>query len=75
MHTIYWARWRKDEGLLLQLSAEATPAEEQKPKGPPEPPEFHFSAQMPNISAQDIEFVRLTALFVVKNGRHFITQL
>ena len=52
-----------------------TPAEEEKPKGPPEPPEFHFSARMPNISAQDLEVVRLTALFVAKNGRQFMTTL
>ena len=52
-----------------------TPAEAEKPKGPPEPPEFHFSARMPNISAQDLEVVRLTALFVAKNGRQFMTTL
>ncbi|KAH8686043.1 Pre-mRNA splicing factor PRP21 like protein-domain-containing protein [Tricladium varicosporioides] len=50
-------------------------AEEEKPKGPPEPPEFHFSARMPNINAQDLEVVRLTALFVAKNGRQFMTAL
>ncbi|RDW63868.1 hypothetical protein BP5796_10370 [Coleophoma crateriformis] len=49
--------------------------EEEKPQGPPEPPEFHFSARMPNISAQDLEVVRLTALFVAKNGRQFMTTL
>ena len=49
--------------------------EEQKPKGPPEPPEFHFSARMPNISAQDLEVVQRTALFVAKNGRSFMTTL
>jgi splicing factor 3A subunit 1 len=49
--------------------------EEVKPQGPPEPPEFHFSARMPNISAQDLEVVRLTALFVAKNGRSFMTTL
>lgn len=52
-----------------------TPVEDEKPKGPPEPPEFHFSARMPNISAQDLEVVRLTALFVAKNGRQFMTTL
>jgi len=52
-----------------------TPAEAEKPKGPPEPPEFHFSARMPNINAQDLEVVRLTALFVAKNGRQFMTTL
>jgi splicing factor 3A subunit 1 len=51
------------------------PAEAEKPTGPPEPPEFHFSARMPNISAQDLEVVRLTALFVAKNGRQFMTTL
>jgi len=50
-------------------------AEAEAPKGPPEPPEFHFSARMPNISAQDLEVVRLTALFVAKNGRQFMTTL
>ena len=30
---------------------------------------------MPNISAQDLEVVRLTALFVAKNGRPFMTSL
>merc|ERR1712093_495599 len=49
--------------------------EPEKPQGPPEPPEFHFSARMPNISAQDLEVVRLTALFVAKNGRQFMTTL
>lgn len=49
--------------------------EDAKPQGPPEPPEFHFSARMPNISAKDLEIVRLTALFVAKNGRQFMTTL
>ena len=52
-----------------------TPAEDLKPKGPPEPAEFHFSARMPNISAQDLEVVQRTALFVAKNGRAFMTTL
>jgi splicing factor 3A subunit 1 len=30
---------------------------------------------MPNINAQDLEVVRLTALFVAKNGRQFMTTL
>lgn len=44
-------------------------------KGPEKPEEFRFSARMPNISAQDLEIVRLTALFVAKNGRGWMTQL
>ncbi|GAB1734116.1 hypothetical protein NU195Hw_g9309t1 [Hortaea werneckii] len=44
-------------------------------KGPEKPEEFMFSARMPNISAQDLEIVRLTALFVAKNGRSWMTAL
>ncbi|KAK3711833.1 SF3a splicing factor complex subunit [Vermiconidia calcicola] len=44
-------------------------------KGPEKPEEFKFSARMPNISAQDLEIVKLTALFVAKNGRSWMTQL
>ena len=51
------------------------PAEAEKPKGPAPPPEFSFSARMPNISAQDLDVVKLTALFVAKNGRSFMTTL
>ena len=49
--------------------------EPEKPAGPAAPPDFHFSARMPNISAQDLDVVRLTALFVAKNGRSFMTTL
>jgi splicing factor 3A subunit 1 len=56
-------------------AGEAAAAVEQKPVGPPQPPDFKFSARMPNISAQDLEVVRLTALFVAKNGRQFMTAL
>ena len=55
--------------------AAAAPTEPEKPKGPAPPPDFHFSARMPNISAQDLEVVRLTALFVARNGRGFMTSL
>nr|POE48613.1 pre-mrna-splicing factor [Quercus suber] len=44
-------------------------------KGPEAPEEFQFSARLPNISAQDLEVVKLTALFVAKNGRSWMTQL
>jgi len=53
----------------------AAAPEEEKPKGPPKPPDFLFSARMPNISAQDLDVVKLTALFVAKNGRQFMTTL
>ncbi|QPG93585.1 hypothetical protein C2857_001038 [Epichloe festucae Fl1] len=51
------------------------PAEPEKPKGPPKPPDFEFSARMPRINQKDLEVIRLTALFVAQNGRQFMTQL
>ncbi|KAI6089327.1 Pre-mRNA splicing factor PRP21 like protein-domain-containing protein [Hypoxylon rubiginosum] len=56
-------------------AGEATAEVEEKPAGPPKPPDFQFSARMPNISASDLEVVKLTALFVAKNGRQFMTAL
>ncbi|KAK6502331.1 SF3a splicing factor complex subunit [Arthrobotrys conoides] len=54
----------------------AAPAPEPEPApGPTPPPEFQFSARMPAISAQDLDVLRLTALFVAKNGRQFMTTL
>ncbi|CAI7647322.1 unnamed protein product [Penicillium crustosum] len=47
----------------------------EKPKGPPEPSPFHFSARMPIINAQDLDVVKHTALFVAKRGKSFMTAL
>lgn len=44
-------------------------------KAPPKPEDFHFSARMPNISAQDLDIVKLTAQYAAKNGRAWVTQL
>lgn len=52
-----------------------TPAEPEKPAGPPKPPDFDFSARMPRINQKDLDVIRLSALFVAKNGRPFMTQL
>jgi splicing factor 3A subunit 1 len=46
-----------------------------KPKGPEPPPDFHFSARIPNISAQDLEVVKLTALHVARKGKSWMTAL
>ena len=51
-----------------------TPALE-APKGPAPPPEFQFSARMPNISAVDLEIVKLTALHVARKGKSWMTAL
>nr|XP_033811585.1 splicing factor 3A subunit 1 isoform X2 [Geotrypetes seraphini] len=43
---------------------------------PKEPPaEFEFVADPPSISAFDLDVVKLTAQFVGRNGRQFLTQL
>jgi len=75
--------WRKEEikagrGTAVAAGrvgeAQQAPAKEE-PKGPAKPPDFQFSARMPRMSQKDLEIVRLTALFVAKNGRPFMTQL
>uniref|UniRef100_G3PDT7 Splicing factor 3A subunit 1 n=1 Tax=Gasterosteus aculeatus aculeatus TaxID=481459 RepID=G3PDT7_GASAC len=43
------------------------------PKEPP--PEYEFIADPPSISAFDLDVVKLTAQFVARNGRQFLTQL
>lgn len=53
----------------------AAAPEPEEPKGPEEPPVFHFSARMPIINAQDLEVVKLTALYVAKRGKSFMTAL
>ncbi|CAG8527863.1 15230_t:CDS:2 [Funneliformis caledonium] len=46
------------------------------PKIPPkEPPSFEFMTDMPAISAQDLDILKLTAQFVARNGRQFMTAL
>jgi len=72
--------WRLDEirsgrGTTLSAGRANVVVEAPKPAGPKEPPEFKFSARMPNISAQDLDIVRLTALFAAKHGRGFLTHL
>ncbi|KAL4953220.1 putative pre-mRNA splicing factor [Aspergillus filifer] len=75
-----WRLTEIKEGRGTDVSAgrpgEPTPAPApEAPKGPAEPQEFHFSARMPNINAQDLEVVKLTALFVAKRGKSFMTAL
>ncbi|XP_015757556.1 PREDICTED: splicing factor 3A subunit 1-like [Acropora digitifera] len=43
------------------------------PKEPP--PEFEYLADPPSISALDLNVVKLTAQFVARNGRQFLTNL
>ncbi|XP_050389734.1 splicing factor 3A subunit 1 [Patella vulgata] len=43
------------------------------PKEPP--PEFEFVVDPPSISAYDLDVVKLTAQFVARNGRQFLTTV
>lgn len=79
-HAYY--QWRKTEikaGRGNAVSAgrehEVSFQGREERKGPEPPEEFMFSARVPNISAQDLDVVKLTALFVAKNGRGWMTQL
>ena len=74
-------QWRLNEvreGRGTAVSAGRTgeaAAVETKPKGPAPPPEFQFSARMPNINAKDLDVVRLTALHVARKGKSWLTTL
>lgn len=74
--------WRKSEikngrGTAVAAGRTGADAEPIKavPKGPEKPPDFRFSARMPRMNQKDLEVLRLTALFVARNGRQFMTQL
>ncbi|KAF2467242.1 uncharacterized protein BDR25DRAFT_305670 [Lindgomyces ingoldianus] len=53
----------------------AQQAQDNKPKGPPEPPKFRFSARMPNISAKDLEILKVTAAYTARNGENWLKEL
>ncbi|KAK4989484.1 SF3a splicing factor complex subunit [Elasticomyces elasticus] len=79
-HSFY--NWRLSEvkaGRGTAVSAgresEAIVPQQEMKKGPVQPPEFEFSARMPNINAIDLDVVQHTALFVAKNGKSWMTQL
>lgn len=67
------------KGLAFGISS-GKPLEQAKiipepvvPKEPP--PEFEFIADPPSISSFDLDVVKLTAQFVARNGRQFLTNL
>lgn len=59
---------RQQELLKAAVAVEPPP-----PKDPP--PDFEFLADPPSISALDLDIVKLTAQFVARNGRQFLTDL
>lgn len=74
-------QWRLSEiragrGTAVSAGRADAPAPiDEKSKGPAPPPDFHFSARMPNISALDLEVVKLTALHVARKGKSWMTAL
>ena len=66
---------REGRGSDIAAGREGEAPLPKKKQGPQAPPEFHFSARMPNMSAVDLETVKLTALFIAKNGRPWMTAL
>jgi splicing factor 3A subunit 1 len=61
---------QRQSDLLKQVQ------KEQEPLPPKDPPaDFEFLADPPSISAFDLDVVKLTAQFVARNGRQFLTNL
>ncbi|XP_002739067.1 splicing factor 3A subunit 1-like [Saccoglossus kowalevskii] len=61
---------------LMQLTAKLPSQVQVEPAVPKEPPpEYEFVADPPSISAYDLDVVKLTAQFVARNGRQFLTNL
>lgn len=58
---------------LPQKVQEAIKAAEFVPKDPPA--EYEFCAEPATINAFDLDLIKLTACFVARNGRQFLTQL
>jgi len=58
-----------------EILKSATKKKEEAPIPKEAPPEYEFIADPPSISAFDLDVVKLTAQFVARNGRQFLTQL
>ncbi|KAI9359278.1 Pre-mRNA splicing factor PRP21 like protein-domain-containing protein [Zopfochytrium polystomum] len=64
----------KEEAAKAQPTETVPEAANGKPV-PKQPPRFEFLAEMPAISAQDLDILKLTAQFVARNGRQFLNIL
>ncbi|KAF1832747.1 splicing factor 3a [Decorospora gaudefroyi] len=75
-HTYFmWYVQQLKDGHGRSVDKNAKHAADNKPKGPPEPPKFRFSARMPNISAKDLEVLKLTALYTARLGENWLKDL
>nr|XP_024218381.1 splicing factor 3A subunit 1 [Halyomorpha halys] len=66
--TVASATQLKQQEILKQVTEQPF-----VPKDPP--PDYEFMADPPSISALDLDIVKLTAQFVARNGRQFLTNL
>ncbi|KAJ1868315.1 SF3a splicing factor complex subunit [Coemansia sp. RSA 989] len=62
-----------DMADIAMAADHGTPEQNDTAPEPPEP--FKFAAMLPAISAQDLDVIKLTAQFVARNGRKFMTSL
>ncbi|KAI0362672.1 hypothetical protein OH77DRAFT_1585019 [Trametes cingulata] len=81
-HAYY--RHRMDKVVRGELEEEAAPKEEKAPEKAAEaapvdlgeePPQPEFILDIPNISAIDLDIMKLTALFTARRGRPFLAAL
>lgn len=70
-----WYLQQLKDGHGPSANKNAQPVVDNKPKGPPEPPKFRFSARMPNINAKDLEVLKLTALYTARVGENWLKEL
>lgn len=70
-----WFVQQLHEGKGKSTSDAAKQALDNKPKGPPEPSKFRFSARMPNISAKDLDVLKMTALYTARVGENWLKEL
>lgn len=68
----YLEQLKAGHGPSAKSAAQPVP---EKPKGPPEPAAFRFSARMPNVSAKDLEVMKLTALYTARVGENWLKEL
>lgn len=67
---------QKTVTAAAQLKQQEILKQVEQPFVPKDPPaEFEFVADPPSISALDLDIVKLTAQFVARNGRQFLTNL
>ncbi|ORY03634.1 hypothetical protein K493DRAFT_254090 [Basidiobolus meristosporus CBS 931.73] len=60
---------------VVKVEQETTIVEPAPKIVPKEPAPFEFICEMPAISAQDLDILKLTAQFVARNGRQFMNSL